>query len=755
MDNLPSWFLSGPIPDNAINTEYDWTLFFLAFAVAVFASYVTLGLVNRLRDEKNPRTRLYWLLGGAFTLGAGIWSMHFIGMLALVIPVRMEYSVLWTAGSLLMSILISAWALFILQKRYTTSRLALGGVVIGFGIALMHYMGMEGMKVHLAIQYRPDVFIYSIFIAIAASEVALWLALRNSRALGDKQFRVQIISAFIMGLAMCGMHYTGMLAAVFTPGSVLSDNPDYQILSTNHLAFFVASVTILVISLALVISGYYKKMVMAIQNEKDFLNTMLDNIEDGIVACDANGKITVLNIALQKNINTGKGDKSLEDLPDLFSLYDLDNQLLDKEHHPLARALSGEYVHAMELIARFNNKVSRRVVVDGQSIMNSSGVKLGAVIVIHDVTELKQTEKLKSEFISTVSHELRTPLTSIRGSLGLLQSGVMGVFPDKAGKLLTIANNNCERLLFLINDILDMEKIEAGKMNYDMKVVLLNELISRCVEDNNIYAEKYEVSIHLVLPSNPVHVIVDPDRLNQVLTNLISNACKFSPPGGQVTVNMSTENEIVRVSVTDTGAGVSYEFQSRLFQKFSQADSSDTRVKGGTGLGLHISKSIIETFGGKIACISKPGEGAQFYFELSTTQAGIASKDGALATPKRLLVCEDDEDQSGYLKVLLESAGYTVDVANNVWQAKQCLENHSYQALLLDLILPDQDGIAFIRELRASKRTEKLHIIVLSVIAQTGRALLKDDAVSVLDWLDKPVDFKKLLHSITGACYVE
>ncbi|MGQ3891577.1 MHYT domain-containing protein [Legionella sp. CNM-4043-24] len=756
----PSWFLSGPIPDNAIDAHYDWVLYLLSFAVAVFASYVTLGLVSRLRAEKDPKTRLYWLFGGAFTLGAGIWSMHFIGMLALVIPVRMEYDALWTAGSLFVSVLVSAWALFILQRRYSVTRLALGGVLIGFGVALMHYMGMEGMKVHLSVQYRPDVFIYSIFVAIVASEAALWLAVRNDRPLGEKQFGVQILSALVMGLAMCGMHYTGMSAAVFTPGSILTDNPDYQTLSTNHLALFVASVTILVISLALVISGYYKKMVIAIENEKEFLNAMLDNIEDGIIACDAQGKITVFNTALQKYINSNKVNKSLDDLPDLFSLYDLNNKPLDKERYPLRLALKGHYVHGMELIARFKNKISRRVIVDGQSIINSQGIKLGAVIVIHDVTDLKQTERLKNEFVSTVSHELRTPLTSIRGSLGLLSSGVMGTFSDKAGKLLTIANNNCDRLLFLINDILDMEKIEAGKMQYDIKPVSINDLVRRCIDDNKMYAEKFQVKVQLMEPAMQIQVLADPDRLAQVLANLISNACKFSPAGGRVTISITHDDDKVHVAITDTGAGIPHEFQSRLFQKFSQADASDTRVKGGTGLGLYISKCIIETFGGKIGCFSKPGEGATFYFDLDVmhlTEPVLQPLSDAIKSPdvKRLLVCEDDEDQSDYLKILLESAGFTVDVADSVEQAKKLLQQHRYEILLLDLILPDQDGIAFIRELRTSKQTEELHIIVLSVIAQTGRALLKDDGISIIDWLDKPVDFKKLLQSIKGICYAK
>lgn len=751
MDNLPNWFLPGDVPDNAIPIHYDPMLLFLSFAVAVFASYVTLGLVSRLRAEQNPQVRWYWLSGGAFTLGAGIWSMHFIGMLALIMPVRMEYDVIWTAASLFVSVLVSASALYLLQGNHKRPHLLIGGMVIGLGVAAMHYMGMEGMKVHLIIQYRPNVFLLSVFVAIIAAEAALWLALRHDRLPENKQFGVQLVSAFIIGLSMCGMHYTGMSAAVFTPGAILSSNPE-QTLSTNHLAFFVASVTILVISLALIISGYYRKMVLAVQNEKEFLNAMLDNIEDGIIACDASGRITVLNSVLQQHIHSGKACKTLEDLPDLFRLFELDDTPLEANRYPLQLALQGERVHGLELMIRFNNKNTRHVIIDGQSIINSFGARLGAVIVIHDVTELKQTERLKNEFVSTVSHELRTPLTSIRGSLGLLVSGVMGHFPDKAGKLLAIANNNCERLLFLINDLLDMEKIEAGKMHYDIQSVNLNDLTRRCVDDNNMYAERFSVRVKLVVPTARIQVMADPERLTQVLANLLSNACKFSPTGGEVTVCISVHAGKVRVAVTDNGPGISSEFQSRLFQKFSQADSSNTRGKGGTGLGLHISKSIIETFGGSIVCISKPGEGALFYFELDIAAISEEGDKPWLSDQtmpaSRLLICEDDVDQSDYLQTLLESTGFTVDVANTVQQAKRLLTQHPYQVLLLDLILPDQDGIAFIRELRANDKTTNLHIIVLSVIAQTGKALLTGEAISIVDWLDKPVDFRQLLQSI-------
>ncbi len=753
MTTLFSWFQTGSIPSNAIHGQYDFVLVGLSYLVAVLASYVALSLTGRLRAEQGSQAKIYWLAGGAFTMGAGIWSMHFIGMLAFIMPMPMEYELGWTVASLIMAVLASALALFILQKQhYSAFQLAMGGIIIGLAISTMHYMGMEGMKIHTNIQYLPGLFVLSILVGITAAEAALYLALQSNQGSQRRQFNLKIISALLMGIAICGMHYIGMTAAVFTPNPEHVMETGTQAIQPHYLAYFIAGITALIISLALTASNSYKKMIIAVENEKNFLKAMLDNLEDGIIACDANGRITVLNQTLQRYMLCHDSQLILDDLSQYFTLFSLDNEPLGNDEMPLKLVLNGSVIHGLELIMQFKNNGTRNVVIDGQNIINSDGKNLGAVAVIHDITELKRTEKLKSEFVSIVSHELRTPLTSIRGSLGLLVSGVMGAFPEKANKLLDIANNNCERLLLLINDILDIEKIEAGKMDFQIKPYDLTHLINESVASNKMYADKYGVTIDFIPPSAIIQVLVDSGRLIQVLTNLISNACKFSPKGEKISVVMKRMNSNVRVSVSDKGPGIPEEFQSRIFQKFSQADSSDTRGKGGTGLGLNISKTIIEKMGGTLDFFSHVDEGFTFYFDLPISyNQSVLEETSALEEheiKKRILICEDDQDQSEYLKALLQSAGFVVDVAETVAIAKSLLEEYSYQALLLDLILPDQDGIAFIRELRANEKNRDLHIIVISVIAQTGHALLNGDAVSVIDWFDKPIEFNKLLTSI-------
>jgi PAS domain S-box-containing protein len=240
--------------------------------------------------------------------------------------------------------------------------------------------------------------------------------------------------------------------------------------------------------------------------------------------------------------------------------------------------------------------------------------------IVRDITERKRVEKIKNEFISTVSHELRTPLTAIRGSLGLISGGVTGELPDKALELLTLASNNTNRLLHLINDILDMQKIEAGKLEFNYQDINLMEAVDRSCVDNASYAEIHNVSINIGTTAADVNVHIDPLRLDQIFANLLSNAAKFSHKDGVVTIDSTIEGDYAKVSVTDQGEGIPLEFQNKLFSKFEQSDSSSTRQKGGTGLGLSITKLMIENMGGKIDFTSQAGEGSTFNIYLPITK---------------------------------------------------------------------------------------------------------------------------------------
>jgi len=252
-------------------------------------------------------------------------------------------------------------------------------------------------------------------------------------------------------------------------------------------------------------------------------------------------------------------------------------------------------------------------------LVNQGNEVVSAIIQGRDITQQLEAERMKQEFTSTLSHELRTPLTSIIGSLQLINSGVMGDIEKDTLELTTIAERNGQRLLDLINDILDVEKIESGKLTLSPEVLELSELIAESMVLNRGFAERFKVKFATSGTLENVNVNADRKRVHQIMTNLLSNAVKFSPEGGTVEVTMErVADKLLRVGVHDQGSGIPEEFRSRIFGRFAQADMSHTRPKGGTGLGLAICKRLVEMMGGRIGFLDRTGGGTTFWFELPT-----------------------------------------------------------------------------------------------------------------------------------------
>lgn len=373
---------------------------------------------------------------------------------------------------------------------------------------------------------------------------------------------------------------------------------------------------------------------------------------------------------------------------------------------------------------------------------------------IRDATERDRLDRLKSEFVATVSHELRTPLTSIRGSLGLLISGAAGVLPSRAQGLATIAHRNSERLVGLVNDILDMEKMESGHLDFDFRRVDLVPLVLQSLEANHAYAASYRVDYRLM----PISALVPPvrgdaDRLMQVLSNLLSNAAKFAPAGSSVDVSIEPRSNCTRISVRDYGPGIKPEFRGRIFQRFAQADSSDRRNRGGSGLGLSIAKAIVERHGGKIGLRTPKGGGACFWFELPslTGEPTVGTARGMAAGRHRVLVCEDDPAVAELLATLIGRDGWEVDIVHDAESACDRVSTHAYAAMTVDLMLPGMDGISLIRWLRTNLPTAQLPIVIVSAQAAAGLPELSGEALHVIDYLEKPVDHQRLSRALRHA----
>ncbi len=243
-------------------------------------------------------------------------------------------------------------------------------------------------------------------------------------------------------------------------------------------------------------------------------------------------------------------------------------------------------------------------------------------VFLHDISGRKKVERMKSEFVATVSHELRTPLTSIRASLSMLAEGMAGELPPDVAQLVNLANESSERLVRMVNDVLDLQKIEAGGMHFERRPQLLLPVAEHALDSMQGYAGQHGVRLALECSESArdLAAAIDRDRLVQVLTNLLSNAVKFSPRDGTVTLVLAEHGEWARLAVRDQGAGIPAEFQARVFQRFAQADGADTRQKGGTGLGLSITKSLVEEHGGRIGFETEAGKGTTFMVDLPLVQ---------------------------------------------------------------------------------------------------------------------------------------
>jgi PAS domain S-box-containing protein len=307
---------------------------------------------------------------------------------------------------------------------------------------------------------------------------------------------------------------------------------------------------------------------------------------------------------------------------------------------------------------------------------------------IIDLSQRREMERLRTDFVSTVSHELRTPLTSIAGSLGLLQSGALGALPDKAADMIEIAYKNSGRLVRIINDILDIGRLEAGQLALQMIGVPLGELLQQSVEANISYAEKYGVRFVLDKGAGDERVLADPDRLMQVITNLLSNAAKFSPAGADVHIRVRSGSMMIRVEVEDSGTGIPESFRSRIFEKFAQGDASAARRFEGTGLGLSIARKLMEAMGGNIGFSSVAGHGTIFNIELRRSDVA-ATVDGMMASvPRILYVVDDDECLLNEIREILAGRVELVQ-ARGMHEAERRLRDESYELVILNQSLPD------------------------------------------------------------------
>ncbi|XZG70332.1 PAS domain S-box protein [Chitinibacteraceae bacterium HSL-7] len=345
-------------------------------------------------------------------------------------------------------------------------------------------------------------------------------------------------------------------------------------------------------------------------------SAVLENLIDGVITIDRHGIMTQLNPAAESVFGYARADLLGQNVSMLMG--EPERSAHDSY---LASYLAGGGAHIIGYGREVNGRRSDGSMFPLELSVSACSHRNEPIFigVVRDISERKRIERMKGEFVSTVSHELRTPLTAINGALGLLCGGAAGALPETAKQMLHLAKMNGERLALLINDLLDMEKLAAGKMQFQLEALDLAAEVETACAANRHYAEQYDV--RYAARVTHAYASLDGKRLQQVLANLMSNAAKFAPAGSTVDVVVSENEGWVEIAVSDHGLGVPETFRTQLFQKFLQADASDSRQKGGTGLGLAISRELVERMGGDIRYETTPGGGATFVIAFPACRA--------------------------------------------------------------------------------------------------------------------------------------
>ncbi|MDX9860043.1 MAG: PAS domain S-box protein [Rhodospirillales bacterium] len=495
----------------------------------------------------------------------------------------------------------------------------------------------------------------------------------------------------------------------------------------------------------------------ALRDSEERIRAVVDTMVDGIITVDEGGVIESINPAIERIFGYSRDELIGSNVSVLMPARPDGTTTADGQGFFMTgqASLVGS---GRELSGRRRDGTVIPLEI-GVSEIDQGGRRMFTGV-IRDITERKQVERMKNEFVSTVSHELRTPLTSIRGALGLVMGGAVGPLSGKVGDLVDIAYKNSQRLIALVNDILDLEKIESGSLQFRFQATDIGHVIDISIEANAGYAEEYGIDFVVRQPVPPLTVNIDGDRIVQVMTNLLSNAAKFSPPGGTVEVAVSRVERWARVAVIDRGPGIPENFRDRIFLRFSQADSSDTRKAGGTGLGLSITKSIVERHGGRIDFGETPGGGSTFHFDLpiaapiEAPAAAEGPEREPIAGRKQVLVCEDDPDVAKILAMMLVQAGMDAEIATTAEAAQTRLSERRFDAMTVDIMLPGKDGIALIREVRRDPAVRDIPVVVVSARAGDVRDHIEAATLGVLDWLSKPIDEERLLRAVTKAANV-
>jgi len=488
------------------------------------------------------------------------------------------------------------------------------------------------------------------------------------------------------------------------------------------------------------------------QEESTKSQSILTSIADGVVVNGADGQTILVNPAAERILGT-PGEQLLgRDFTVLFSVFG--EQGKDEAVAAMEALLSASAsdVHKpYKMILEIDNRVIHAHL---SPVRTQRDDFLGVVTILRDVTKEVEADRAKSEFVSNVSHELRTPMTAIKGYTDLLYAGAVGPINDDQQRFLGIIRNNADRLTALINDLLDISRVETGRVRFEPRPVQIGDVIADVVNALAVPAEAKQQTLTYEVVGGLPEIMGDRDRLNQVITNLVANAIHYTPEGGEIEVRSYPVEGAVRVDVRDTGIGIAPDDLGHIFERFYRADDPLVQEAAGTGLGLSIVKMFVEMHGGRVWVESEVGKGSTFTIILPVP-AQVEEEDRRvaprlMARTRTILVVDDDADVAKLVKMQLESNGYRVAVLGRGGSVVAWAEKKRPDLIILDLILPDlegMDGTSVLRDLKSNAATADIPVIVMTIAQDDGTAW----SLGIADYLTKPVESEELLRSVEQA----
>jgi PAS domain S-box-containing protein len=759
-----------------MTASYNYWLVALSLAIAICASHTALDLAGRTTAARG-RAVFAWLVGGAASMGLGIWSMHYIGMLAFSLPVPISYHVPTVLYSLLAAVFSSGVALFVVSRRRMTWWSAVAGsVVMGSGIAAMHYTGMYAMRLHAHMSWNVGIVSLSVAIAVVVSLVALLLAFRfrsETRAFAP----LKIASAVVMGIAVVAMHYTGMAGANFlpSPGAMsMANTASITSLGLNGivLATFVVLVGATLTSLA---DRRFtaQALTIALHASEERYRRFFERSLSGVYRSTTDGRLVDCNAAFARIFGYESREACLAaTAADFYSTASARERFIAQlessgglaDFESEARRRDGAPIWILE---------TAMLVDDARAERDASRVIEGTIL---DITERKQSEaklnsamqaaeaanRSKSEFLANMSHEIRTPMNGI---IGMTELALGTELSSEQREYLETVRTSADSLLAIINDILDFSKIEARKVYLDVVDFDLRHTLDEVLY--SVAPRAHEKGLELacdVSADVPAALGGDPTRVRQIILNLVGNAIKFTETG-EVVVRVSRErsageNVLLHIVVSDTGIGIPAEKHAAIFESFTQADTSTTRRFGGTGLGLTICARLATLMGGRIWVESEPGRGSQFHVVLP-----FEVRAEAPVRPPRLelndlrgtnvLVVDDNATNRRILEDVLSGWAMRSTVVDSGAAAIRALEHavsigDPFKLALIDYQMPELDGFSLAELIHNRPEFRTTMILMLSSVGGPVDAV-RARSLGISTYLTKPVRQSVLLDAILSS----